>query len=220
MLNPAITAKITQHFPQAKLLTKDTSPLMKFFGSLLFFTPAFMTDYLTTVGFNIYYPSQSWVDTHPIQAAVCLLHELVHVHDATKLSRPVFSFLYLIPLILVIPAAFLFLFSWKLALLAMLLCMAPIPAYFRMRFEKRAYFAGLYASYRIGTLKGNLATAINLANEKTLYIQQFKGSAYYFMWPFSNIDAEFDAAIALIEKGFRPFEDEVFDAIDDIISVV
>jgi hypothetical protein len=37
------------------------------------------------------------------------------------------------------------------------------------------------------------------------------------MWPFNNIRKDFDDAIIKIKAGQRPYEDSVFDILDDLI---
>lgn len=215
MFTDAITKKVAEHFPDVKILTKDQSLLMKILGLILFFNPSFMTDYITTIGYNIYFPSEAWVNARQVSGLSVLLHELIHVTDAKKLSRPLFSFLYLSPLTLAIPAALLFLLTWKIALPIMLLCLAPIPSYFRMLFEKRAYLGSLYVQNWLNVHKGY---NFDLSSQKDFMIKQFTGSAYYFMWPFTNLNAEFDDAITKIKAGQRPYDNSAFDVLDDILT--
>jgi hypothetical protein len=40
------------------------------------------------------------------------------------------------------------------------------------------------------------------------------------MWPFANIDTEFNEALALINAGKRPFEDPIFDMLDVLVTKV
>lgn len=99
----------------------------------------------------------------------------------------------------------------------MLLFVSPIPSYFRMHFEKRAYLASLYAIY-------SLANRLNfkplLATQQEGYLKHFKDSSYYFMWPFGNLKKEFDEGVAKVKEGKRPFEDPVFDMIDQLTPTV
>lgn len=212
-----LTIAAQKYFPDLQIKYKDQSAFMKFIGTLLFFTPAFMTTYTTTIGSTVYLPSSSFVNSRPVSAAIVLLHELVHINDSHKLSKPLFGFLYLVPQILALFCLPLFLISWKIALPLVLLFASPLPAYFRMYFEKRAYFTSLYSLY-------NLSIRLNfkplMASQEQFFVQQFKTSAYYFMWPFNNIQNEFDDAIKAIQSGQRPFADPVFDIIDDLITKV
>lgn len=206
-----------KYFPDLQIKYKTESTLMKFIGRLLFFNKSFMTSYTTTVGSTVYFPSAPFVKVRPISAAIILLHELVHVKDSKKVSKPVFSFLYLSPQILVfLLIPFLFL-SWKIALPFLLLA-APIPSFFRMYYEKRAYMASLYVMNALGK---RLAFDPMLDKQKAYFIDQFKGSYYYFMWPFGKgLTKDFDEAVTKIKAGQRPFEDPVFDMLDDLVTTV
>jgi len=188
---------------------------MKILGFMLFFSPDFKTSYTTTIGDTIYYPSQSFVNLHPVSTLVILLHELVHVYDEKRLTKPLFSASYLLPQLLaflIIPLLFI---SWKIAL-PFLIFLAPFPAYFRKLYEKRAYLASLYVMYQL-----NIKSSFNIdiENQSQFFANQFKTSAYYWMWPFKSINSEFEAAVQLIKSGKRPYEDKVFDILDQIIAV-
>lgn len=204
------------YFPELQVKYKNQSYFMKLIGLLLFFNKNFMTTYTTTIGPTIYFTNESFIKAHPISAMIILLHELVHMHDAKKINKFIFGFLYLTPQILFVLALPLLLVSWKLALLFMLFAL-PIPSYFRMYFEKRAYISSLYAMSKLGN---KLHFNSNLIEQKEYFLKQFSGSYYYFMWPFNNLDAEFDAAIDKINKNEKPFEDEVFNKLDNIISAL
>jgi hypothetical protein len=206
-----------KYFPDLDIKYKDQSWLMKFLGKLLFFNKSFMTSYTTTIGSDVYFPSASFVKVRPVSAAIVLLHELIHVHDAHKYSKLVFYFLYLFPQILSILCLPLFLLSWKIALPLVILFALPIPAYFRMQFEKRAYLTSLYAIYG---LANRLSFKPLLASQEQAFVKQFKDASYYFMWPFSGLQQEFDDAVNKIKAGQRPYEDPVFDILDDLITKV
>lgn len=203
------------YFPDLKLKYKNQSWFMRLIGFLLFFNKSFMNNFTTTIGSKVYYPTESFVKARPVSAAVILLHELVHVKDAKRLSFPLFGFLYLFPQILSLFCLPLFLISWKIALPLVILFALPLPAFFRMYFEKKAYLTSLYAIYQLGK-RMNFRPL--LTEQKNDFLNHFKNSHYYFMWPFSNLQQEFDEAEAKIEVGQRPFEDPFFDIIDDLIS--
>ena len=84
-----------------------------------------------------------------------------------------------------------------------------------MLFEKRAYLVTLYV---MNALNNRSNYNIDLRAQKDFCLAQFKDSTYYFMWIFSDIDAEFDAALIKIENNQRPYEDKVFDMLDDILA--
>lgn len=203
------------HFPNLKIKYKDESLFMKILSKIMFFNKNFMTSYTTTIGSTVYFPSQSFVKIRPISSSVVLLHELVHIHDEQKFTQPVFSFLYACPQILTLLALpALFLFGWKLALIFLLLG-APIPSYFRMYFERRAYFTSLYV---LNTLGNKMSFNSNLDKQSEDFVQQFKTADYYYMWPFKNIDKSFSDVLIKIRNGEKPFEDPVFIILDDLID--
>jgi hypothetical protein len=211
-----LTEAATAYFPDLKIKYKDKSWFMKLLGFLLFFNKSFMTEYITTIGSTVYYPTESFTRVRPVSAAVILMHELVHIKDSHKISKPLFGFLYLTPQILAllfIPFMFI---SWKLAL-PMLIFAAPIPSFFRMYFEKRAYLTSLYS---INALSNRLNFKPLLASQEANFLKQFNNGAYYFMWPFKGLQKDFDDGIAKIKNGEKPFEDPVFTILDDLISKV
>jgi hypothetical protein len=207
-----------KYFPDLQIKYKDQSWFMKLIGKLIyFFNKSFMTSYTTTIGSTVYFPTESFVKVRPVSAAVVLLHELIHVYDAQRLSKPIFYFLYLFPQILALFCLPLFLVSWKIALPLVLLFAAPLPAYFRMQFEKRAYLTSLYAINKLAT---QLSFKPLLATQEQVFINRFKDSSYYFMWPFNNLQKDFDEAVVKIRAGQRPYEDPVFDILDELTTKV
>lgn len=217
MINDRVLSKIHNYYPDFKIDYKDKSILMKIIGKLSFFSPSFMIDYTTTIGETTYFPTLAFVDKKPITALVVLLHELVHVYDEKRLGKIIFGLSYLFPQILFIPALFLFVLSWKIAIPLLFIFLLPFPAYFRMIHEKRAYFASLYC---MSVLNKKSGYNIDLKGQGSFFREQFVNSCYYFMWPFKNLEVEFENAISMIEQGKRPYEDKIFDVLDDILSVV
>jgi hypothetical protein len=207
-----------KYFPDLQIKYKDQSPFMKALGTILFFNPGFMKSFTTTVGETVYFPSEPFVKVRPISSSVVLMHEFVHMNDEKKLSKPVFSLSYLFPQILLpIFLVMLFFVTWKIMLPLILLSLLPIPAYFRMNYEKRAYISSLYTLYKLGQLK---SFDPKLDAQAASFVQYFKDGSYYFMWPFGNVQKEFDDALVLVKAGKRPYEDPVFDILDDLITKV
>lgn len=204
-----------KNFPDLQIKYKDQSWFMKLIGALLFFNKSFMTSYTTTIGSTIYFPNEAFVKSRPVSATIVLLHELVHVYDAKKHTWILFSLLYLTPQIFVLLCLPLFLISWKIALPLVILFFLPIPSYFRMYFEKRAYLTSLYA---INELANRLNFKPILSSQEDFFLKQFKDSSYYFMWPFNNLQKDFDEGVTKIKEGKRPFEDPVFDILDKLIA--
>lgn len=191
---------------------------MKLLSFLLFFNKNFMTSYTTTIGSTIYFPSKDTVLGRPTSSMITLMHELVHIYDAQKLNTLVFSLLYLTPQILsLLLMPLFFVLPWWLVLLMIMVLVAPIPSFFRMKFEKRAYFVSLYVMHK---LSSKFSFKLSLEAEKDSMLRQFKGADYYFMWPFSSLEKEFDAGLLKIKNNQRPIEDPVFDIIDELLEKV
>jgi len=203
-----------KYFPNLQIKYKDSSLLMKIIGTILFFNKEFKTSFVSTIGSTIYYPSQSFIKLHPVSSIILLLHELVHINDSKKITKPIFNILYLFPQILVLLFFPMLLISWKIALLFLIFAL-PFPAYFRMQFEKRAYLTSLYA---INALGNKMSFDPALDKQKPHFIAYFKTSEYYWMWIFKSIDKDFDDAIIKIKAGQRPFDDEIFNILDELIK--
>ena len=208
-----LVEKSKEFFPGLEVKYKTESSFMKLIGKILFFNSTFMTSYTTTIGSTIYFPNREFVNNKEVSSSIIFLHELVHIHDAKKISKPLFTFLYLFPQILALLFFPMLFVSWKLALL-FLICAAPLPAYFRMKFEKRAYLVSLYVTDKLSK-KYNFTA--NLDVQKVHLLEQFSTSAYYYMWVFKNLNKDFDDGISLIKLGKRPYEDPVFDMLDKLL---
>ena len=202
------------YFPNLKVKYKDESWFMKLLGYILFFNKSFMTDYTTTIGSTIYFPSRAKVEARQLSSIIVLLHELVHIYDSQKLTKLLFGFLYLSPQILAPLSLLLWLINWKIAMIGFVLLL-PIPAYFRMYFEKRAYTASLYVLKALGK-KYNFPPM--LSTNRDCFIKQFKNSAYYYMWVFKDIDSYFNNVTNKILNNERPYDDEIFDILDNLIN--
>lgn len=206
-----------KYFPSLQVKYKDQSAFMKILGTILFFNKTFMTDYVTTIGNTIYIPNVNYMKLHPVSGSVVFLHELVHIYDSGKMSRPVFTFLYLLPQILALfMIPLFFVIQWWIVLILMAVCLAPIPAYFRMVFEKRAYISSVYTLNSLGKLKNFNPM---LKTQVGFFVSRFKDSYYYFMWPF-DVTPDFNNAVAKVQAGQRPYDDPVFDILDDLVTKV
>lgn len=213
-----LVAASQEYFPSLQIKYKDQSWLMKILGKILFFNPSFMASYTTTIGQTIYFPNEKFVKAHPVSVSVILLHELVHMHDQKKISQPLFAISYLFPQILVpICLLLMFLVSWKIMLPLALLCLLPIPAFFRAYWEKRAYLASLYMMQLLGN---RMNFDPHLPDQEKLFIQGFHDSTYYFMWPFTDINRQFDQAIPKLQASQRPYQDAVFDMLEELVTKV
>lgn len=216
MISDKVLTKAKEFFPDLEIRYKEESTLMKVLGKILFFNKSFMTNFTTTLGSKIYFPNKKFVDLRPLSSLVVLLHELVHVSDSKKWSRVLFSFLYMFPLSLALVFLPLLLVSWKVFLPLLVLSLLPIPAYFRMVFEKRAYMVSLYVLQQL-SIKKEFTT--NLDTAAASYLENFKDSSYYFMWPFKNLEKEFADAVVKVKAGQKPYEDPVFEMVDKVLEV-
>lgn len=88
---------------------------------------------------------------------------------------------------------------------------------YRIHYEKRAYISSLYVINAL-SIKNNFKPL--LSTQKNLFLSQFRHKSYYFMWPFKSLDQEFEQAVTKIKAGERPFEDPVFDILDDLIKSI
>ena len=75
------------YFPRLEIKYKNESIFMKILGMLLFFNPAFMTSYTTTIGSTIYFPDQRFIVSRETSSSIILLHELVHIIEPTHNAR-------------------------------------------------------------------------------------------------------------------------------------
>ncbi len=216
MIKDEVLNKVTEYFPDFRIKFKNESLLMKVAAFLFFFNKDFSKSFTTTLGNTIYFPSREFINTRAISSLIILMHETVHMYDAKRMNKYLFSALYASPQILALLSLPLFLLGFKFLALLPLLFLLPIPSYFRMWAEKRAYLASLYAMKKLGEKNGY---TINLEVQSTFFLEQFKTVNYYFMWPFKFLMTDFDEDLNKIQKSERPFEDPVFDMIDEFIAV-
>jgi hypothetical protein len=205
-----------KYYPKFNIKFKSESQLMKLIGVILFFNKGFMTNFTTTLGNTVYLVSPEVVEKNPLSAEAITLHELVHVHDANKLTRVFFGFLYMFPITFIPFAVASMFFSFWMGIVILALCLSPVPAYFRMCFEKKAYTFSLYANMKLAALKNRKVDTEYLIKS---YSEQFTGPAYYFMWPFKDVERHFRDAVEEFTKGNKPYyESEIYDMIDDILA--
>lgn len=201
--------------PKYNIYYKSESLLMKILSKILFFNKNFLTSYTTTLGRNIYFTYPNYIKNHPITTQVTLVHELVHVKDYEKYGF-LFFLMYGFPQILA-PLSFLllFIFPWWVSLLAFLFLLAPLPAYFRMKFELKAYTFSLYCLHKL-SIKYNYKINFNQYIEN--YTDNFIKSEYYFMWLFFNKEY-FKEALKLIQDGKKPYyEEEYYEMADEVLD--
>ncbi len=157
-----------------KMVSKRDSKLMRFIyrvALMRFWNPNFMTSSTTTIGRTMYLSRP--VDSFGIGsiADLALLnHELQHIMDASQYRFAHWAFLYLFPQSLT-PLGLLGFFEPMMFLF--LLCLAPLPAPFRVWAEVRGYARGLATRARMGLIVGPL--------QFESYHGVFTGWSYYRM---------------------------------------
>ena len=172
-----ILADIKMEFPDFEIIEKKDSTLMKLIDVCLKIITLgqmnkFMTGFITTLGQKVYV-TDSWKQGSLIGQAEILRHERIHMRQAKKYGRFLFSFLYL---------------------------MVPLPiglAYFRKKFEQEAYEESMRALYEY------LGVAAFAHHNRQAIITQFISANYFWMWPFrKNVEAWYDATAKKIISGY------------------
>jgi len=131
----------------------------------------FMEDFITTLGNKVYVP-ETWQNGSLVSKIEILRHERVHMRQARKYGRILFSIMYLL---------------------------LPLPgglAYFRKKFEMEAYeesMRTLHMYMGAGALNDRLKEHIT---------KQFTSANYFWMWPFrKSVEAWFDETAKKILAG-------------------
>jgi hypothetical protein len=174
----AAVGVVQQFVPFFRIFPKTKSKLHRAIGWLLGLVggKAYTTSFFTTLGYTAAWPSCYDVDWDSASWA-CILHEGQHAVDASRLTRPLFGFLYAIPQAL---AAFALLGliwgPWWLLLIALAL-LGPLPALFRLWAESRAY--GLESAI-FWWWRQDADFLVSTQNDAINYLT---GSSYYFAWP-------------------------------------
>jgi len=168
-----------KHNTKIKLVKKSSSKLMKVIAVLLWlFNRTFMTHFYTTIGQTVYVPDYAYnKDVNVNDVLEVIMHESVHAYDAKRFSV-IFPFSYLMPQVF---GLFLILAPFNVAALVSLVFLLPLPAFFRMMWEVRAYkVTPLLAKH----VYGYDEEGVRLAGENA--VTQLSGANYYFTWPFKS----------------------------------
>lgn len=208
-----LVTKAQTYFPDLQIKYKDTDPLMKVVGTILFFNSSFMNNFVTTIGDTQYWPSQKYIQDNPQACSEIFIHECTHMYDEKRLGQVPFKLGYLFPQLLALPMLLLlFILTWKIVLPLVLLCVLPWPAPWRAYFERRAYFTSMYVGYKLFNWDPN-AMAASFAG-------YFKDSSYYWMMPFGE-PARFSQEATNLLAGHPYCESEpaLKAMIDDLASV-
>jgi hypothetical protein len=178
--------------PNFNIKFKNQSTLIKIISYILFFNKNFMTQYITTIGSTVYFPSEQFLEADAPDNQAVIAHEFVHAVD--NKNNLLFKPLYLFPQILtplfiilffVLPHIFNF-----ISLGIALVCLLPIiPAFWRSKDELRGYQMSLFMESElmkeyetpIDEYNSNLNDLVIFCNN------EFTGSGYYWMNRFGVI---------------------------------
>lgn len=188
--------KLIDNTPSLQIKYKDQSLFMKLLGKILFFNPKFMTDYITTIGDTVYFPSKTKLEScHDYSQIVVLAHEYQHICDSQGFFKKLwYNISYLFPQILFLPflvvAIISIFFSTIIGIIFFILAaiyLFPWPAIGRKYWELRGYTMSLFMLNAIhdkmwGNTNNDCRDSI-LSSQIQYYNSQFTSSAYYFMWP-------------------------------------
>lgn len=166
---------VKKEFPDFKIVYKKDSSLMKsinFFLKTISFgkMKTFMDSFITTIGETVYVPTD-WHENSASTKAITIRHERVHMRQAKKYGRVLFSIMYLL---------------------------LPIPigaAYFRAKFEKEAYEESLKAVHEY------YGSKLFTNSLKESILKHFTTAEYIWMWPWKkSLDSWYDAAVDRIKN--------------------
>jgi hypothetical protein len=138
---------ILKNFPDAKIVYKDKSLLMKivYYTIIWIFNRTFMTRYVTVIGTTVYFPSREWLARRYHAVTRIIAHEFVHMVDNEKDAfQPI---KYLSPQIWALFSLFAFLGfanSWFLLFLCTLVFLLPFPSPWRTDYEGNGYAMTMY----------------------------------------------------------------------------
>lgn len=171
-----LLVEIKKEFSDFDVVVKTDSILMKVIDVCLRILTLnrmnkFMTRFITTLGNTVYVPAD-WEQHSLVGKVEILRHERIHMRQAKKYGKFLFSFLYL---------------------------MVPLPgglAYFRKKFEMEAYEESLTTLHKYLGIKA-FTPAL-----KEFYVSQFVSANYFWMWPFrKNVEAWYDDVVKKILSG-------------------
>lgn len=170
-MTDSLLSDIVREFPRFRVVYKRRSKFSRLIhGCLLVVTfggqRQFLTGYYTVIGDTLYVPD-SWDQLNPIDRAILLRHERVHLRQRRRYGSIGMALLYLLPIL-------------------------PLGlAYGRARLEWEAYRETLRATAELAGLNCARDPAL-----RERIVQRFLGPDYGWMWPFRRtVEAWYDAAL-------------------------
>jgi hypothetical protein len=158
---------------------KSESYLMTILNKILFFMN--FNQFITTINTTIYIPEKELLEREKF--IITIAHEFRHIYDSKR--DKLFKFKYLFPQIMFLFFALLIPLSWWF-LLPAFFCLAPLPAYWRMKYELEGYTMSLFVHNLF--MKEQNMTENNrfllLKDYAEEYNKHFVTFNYYLMWIF------------------------------------
>lgn len=179
---------LAERYPDFKIAFKTESSLTKTINLIVcIFNKNFMTNFITTVGSTVYFPSPAHIDESEYRSIATLAHEYVHVVDSKRASVLIFGLLYLMPLPLFFILMALGFLWWPLFLIS-LVFLLPLPAPYRTWAEMRGYTMTLFVMNEIYKERGMTQEnrKVQLYEVSSRINENFTGFNYYLMWPFGK----------------------------------
>lgn len=172
-----LIARMRERRPDFEIRFKDEKlplwlrPVFWFQGLI---TDGFWERYTTAVGSHIYFPSREVYEADKARAFATLAHEFVHMHDSAELGRVQFAMRYTFPQL---PVGLLgvlgvlgLIYAPLYALFGLAIALAPWPAPWRTKYEKRGYRMTIL----VMTMMGQPIDAEHI-------VKQFVSKQYYWM---------------------------------------
>jgi hypothetical protein len=205
--------KIEEYDPDFQMKVKEESTLMKLLSYILFFNKDFMSGFITVVGSTVYIPRERFKATN-LRIWWTLAHEWRHLVQHKKYTGPGFSLLYLFPQILAVFSLLgilaIWFSNWWLLSLLFLVCLAPLPAPWRKKFELEAYTVTIAASV--------WSQGVVYQEQLESIAENFYGKWYYFMWPFKkSIKKDLENEVRNVISG-KYDNDLVFKQLKEILE--
>lgn len=197
-------AYLSEKIPGVKVAFKDETASQRFLGMLLRpFNPMYATDYVTTMGTTIYFPTRDYYKKDPLESFVVIAHEFVHISDSKQ--DPLFRLKYLFPQVLVILPVLLYgILAWSHAWVLLLALLGYIVgSMFAGKSKAVFYLATIlgvvltgvlgwwYTKWKLCALLGLAALAPWVAYWRTAYeLRGYGMTMAVLQWMFGSVSSD------------------------------
>jgi hypothetical protein len=171
----ALLADLEREFPRFRIVPKRGSRLSRAIDLALKAVTLgrqslYLTHYHTVLGYTLYVPD-GWEEASPLDRAITLRHERVHLRQRRRYGMIGMALIYLFPIL-------------------------PLGlAYGRARIEWEAYRETIIATAELRGLDAARSPAL-----RSRIVEQFTSAAYGWMWPFRRtIERWIDHALAEVD---------------------